>query len=173
MPRHSLCLSFVNTMSAADASAPAVATVQLISSDKESFTVPLELVSYCKTITNILDDLEVSDDTKIPLPNVDSKTLAHIIACCKKADELKDPKKLTEWFCDSFVKDLNQQATFDLTLAANYLSCQIVLNASCSFIAGLINGKTPEEIRGTFGIKNDFTPDEEAEIRRENSWAFV
>lgn len=33
-------------------------------------------------------------------------------------------------------------------------------------------GKTPEEIRRTFGIKNDFTPEEEEEVRRENMWAF-
>ena len=33
-------------------------------------------------------------------------------------------------------------------------------------------GKTPEEIRKTFNIRNDFTPEEEEEVRRENQWAF-
>jgi hypothetical protein len=32
----------------------------------------------------------------------------------------------------------------------------------------LPTGKTPEEIRKTFNIKNDFTPEEEEEVRREN-----
>jgi len=32
----------------------------------------------------------------------------------------------------------------------------------------MIKGKTPEEIRKTFNIKNDFTPEEEEEVRREN-----
>ena len=34
----------------------------------------------------------------------------------------------------------------------------------------MIKGKTPEEIRKTFNIKNDFTPEEEEEVRRENQW---
>lgn len=36
----------------------------------------------------------------------------------------------------------------------------------------MIKGKTPEEIRTTFNIKNDFTAEEEEEVRRENQWAF-
>jgi S-phase kinase-associated protein 1 len=39
-------------------------------------------------------------------------------------------------------------------------------------VANLIKGMTPEEIRRTFGIKNDFTPEEEEEVKRENQWAF-
>lgn len=36
----------------------------------------------------------------------------------------------------------------------------------------MIKGKTPEEIRKTFNIKNDFSAEEEEEVRRENQWAF-
>jgi S-phase kinase-associated protein 1 len=36
----------------------------------------------------------------------------------------------------------------------------------------MIKGKTPEEIRKIFNIENDFTPEEEEEVRRENQWAF-
>lgn len=32
----------------------------------------------------------------------------------------------------------------------------------------MIKGKQPEEIRKLFNIQNDFTPEEEAQIRREN-----
>ncbi|CAA6666716.1 unnamed protein product [Spirodela intermedia] len=42
----------------------------------------------------------------------------------------------------------------------------------CQTVADMIKGKTPEEIRKTFNIKNDFTPEEEEEVRRENQWAF-
>ena len=42
----------------------------------------------------------------------------------------------------------------------------------CQTVADIIKGKTPEEIRAYFNIKNDFTPEEEEEVRRENQWAF-
>jgi S-phase kinase-associated protein 1 len=35
----------------------------------------------------------------------------------------------------------------------------------------MIKGKTPEEIRMQFNIKNDFTPEEEEQVRCENQWA--
>ena len=38
----------------------------------------------------------------------------------------------------------------------------------CNALHALLAGKTPEEIRKTFNIKNDFTPEEEEEVRREN-----
>lgn len=34
----------------------------------------------------------------------------------------------------------------------------------------LFKGKTPEEIRTLFNITNDFTPEEEENIRKENAW---
>lgn len=35
----------------------------------------------------------------------------------------------------------------------------------------MIKGKSAEEIRKTFNITNDFTPEEEAQIKKENDWA--
>ncbi|WMV14915.1 hypothetical protein MTR67_008300 [Solanum verrucosum] len=38
--------------------------------------------------------------------------------------------------------------------------------------ADRIKGKPIEEIREVFGIVNDYTPEEEEEVRRDNAWAF-
>jgi len=35
-----------------------------------------------------------------------------------------------------------------------------LLDVTCKTVAGMIKGKTPEEIRRTFNIKNDFTSQE-------------
>jgi S-phase kinase-associated protein 1 len=55
-----------------------------------------------------------------------------------------------------------------LLLAANYLDIKSLIELCCAKVATMIKGnhfiyligKTPEEIRQTFGIVNDFTPEE-------------
>ena len=56
------------------------------------------------------------------------------------------------------------------TQAANYLDIKPLLDLTCKTVANMIKGKTPEEIRKTFNIKNDFTPEEEEQVRKENAW---
>jgi S-phase kinase-associated protein 1 len=55
--------------------------------------------------------------------------------------------------------------------ASNYLDIKPLLDVGCKTVANMIKGKSPEEIRKTFNITNDFTPEEEDQIRRENEWA--
>ena len=56
--------------------------------------------------------------------------------------------------------------------AANYLNIKELLDLTCQTVADMIKNKTPEEIRRIFNIVNDFTPEEEEEVRKENQWAF-
>ena len=155
--------------------------VTLKSSDGEEFVVEEAVARESQTILHMIED--GCADSGIPLPNVNSKILAKVIEYCKKhVDSVLKPsgtgsvddklieEELKNWDSD-FVK-VDQATLFDLILAANYLNIKGLLDLTCQTVADMIKGKTPEEIRRTFNIKNDFTPEEEEEIRRENQWAF-
>ncbi|KAL5557830.1 hypothetical protein UlMin_034041 [Ulmus minor] len=150
--------------------------ITLKSSDGETFEVDEAVALESQTIKHMIED--DCADNGIPLPNVTSKILSKVIEYCKK--HVETPKlderattvddELKAWDAD-FVK-VDQATLFDLILAANYLNIKSLLDLTCQTVADMIKGKTPEEIRKTFNIKNDFTPEEEEEVRRENQWAF-
>ncbi|CAL9177820.1 unnamed protein product [Musa hybrid cultivar] len=155
-------------------------TITLRSSDGEVFEVEEAVAMESQTIKHMIED--DCADNGIPLPNVTSKILAKVVEYCKKhvdaaarSSSSDDAPSVTEedlktWDAD-FVK-VDQATLFDLILAANYLNIKGLLDLTCQTVADMIKGKTPEEIRKTFNIKNDFTPEEEEEVRRENQWAF-
>ncbi|KAL8160510.1 hypothetical protein V2J09_002047 [Rumex salicifolius] len=148
--------------------------ITLKSSDGETFEVEESVAVESQTIKHMIED-DCADNV-IPLPNVTSKILAKVIEYCRK--HVESPKtedrtaeeELKAWDAE-FVK-VDQATLFDLILAANYLNIKTLLDLTCQTVADMIKGKTPEEIRKTFNIKNDFTPEEEEEVRRENQWAF-
>jgi S-phase kinase-associated protein 1 len=109
-------------------------------------------------------------DDAIPLFNVEKKTLAKIVEWLKKhaSDASKD--ELEKW--DGDFVDVDTDSLYDLLLASNYLSVEVLLGQLVQKVADMIKGKQPEEIRKLFNIKNDFTPEEEEEIRKDNAWAF-
>jgi S-phase kinase-associated protein 1 len=117
----------------------------------------------------MIDD--VGDAETIPLPNLSGKILSRIIEFSTMHANTADTEELDKWD-QYFMSSLGQSELFDVILGANYLNIRTLLDKTCKFVADMIKGKTPEEIRKAFNIKNDFTPEEEAEIRRENQWAF-
>ncbi|PIN12484.1 SCF ubiquitin ligase, Skp1 component [Handroanthus impetiginosus] len=159
--------------------------ITLRSSDGEVFEVEEAVAVESQTIKHMIED-DCADNV-IPLPNVTGKILSKVIEYCKrqvdaaavasaaKADDKLASNATTDEDLKAFDADfvkVDQATLFDLILAANYLNIKTLLDLTCQTVADMIKGKTPEEIRKTFNIKNDFTPEEEEEVRRENQWAF-
>ena len=86
-----------------------------------------------------------------------------------EADWRKKTTDIEDW--DQKFMQVDQEMLFEIILAANYMDIKALLDVGCKTVANMIKGKSPEEIRKTFNIQNDFTPEEEDQIRRENECA--
>mmetsp|Transcript_26218 Transcript_26218/g.36948 ORF Transcript_26218/g.36948 Transcript_26218/m.36948 type:complete len:175 (+) Transcript_26218:149-673(+) len=163
-------------------------TVTLVSKEGDTFSVPTPVAEMSELVKSMMDDDEPDDDdddnqgsgTEIPLPNVKATVLAKVIEFCEHhrtepMTEIEKPLKsqnmvdvVQKWYAD-FV-NVEQVLLFELILAANYMDIKPLLDLTCATVASMIKGKTPEEIRQTFNITNDFSPEEEAQVREENKW---
>ncbi|KAF7849926.1 hypothetical protein BT93_L0110 [Corymbia citriodora subsp. variegata] len=143
--------------------------ITLKSSDGETFQIEEAAALLSKLLKNMIDDNCAS--TPIPLPNVNGKILAKVVEFCNKHTEAGvDAETLRAWNTE-FV-NVEAATLFDYIPAANFLDIPTLLELCCQTVADMIKGKTPEEIKKIFNIKNDFTPEEEEEIRGEKQWAF-
>ncbi|GME83592.1 unnamed protein product [Ambrosiozyma monospora] len=169
----------------------------IITSDGERFPVERKVAEKSILIKNMLKNLlpaegEEDDDDdedpdsdadepiEVPTQNVRSAVMKNILEWCEhykeiqfpddeQDDESKKSAPIDPW--DKNFLNVDQEMLYEIILAANYLNIKPLLNASCKVVAEMIRSKSPEEIRKTFNIVNDFTPEEEAAIKRENEWA--
>lgn len=155
-------------------------TITLMSSDGVERRITRDVAERSVLIKNMLEDcLEI--DQSIPIPNVNDAVLSKVLEWCEHhkndpaptTDDDTDTRKkstdIEEW--DQKFMQVDQEMLFEIILAANYLDIKPLLDVGCKTVANMIKGKSPEEIRKTFNIQNDFTPEEEDQIRRENEWA--
>ncbi|GLT64752.1 hypothetical protein SLA2020_372240 [Shorea laevis] len=155
--------------------------ITLKSSDGQTFEVEEAVAVQSRVIKPMIEDADsvilLPIDDGIRLFNVTGKILSKVVEYCKQhvdADADKDKAVDDELKASDaqFVK-VDQNTLFGLFEAANYLDIPSLLGLAAWTVADMIKGKTPEEIRKTFNIKNDFTPEEEKEIEKENQWKKV
>ena len=151
--------------------------ITLLSCDGKSFKVKVQVAEMSETVKHLIEDTGI--EMPIPLPNVTGKILEKVIEYSTHHTENptkgengenleQNTEDITPW--DKNFVNVEQATLFELILAANYLDIKCLLELTCKTVANMIKGKTPEEIRQTFGIKNDFTPEEEEKVRKENEW---
>ncbi|KAJ7940466.1 Skp1 family, tetramerization domain-containing protein [Mycena leptocephala] len=172
--------------------------VLLVTSDNEQFTTEKDIVERSVLIKNMLEDVGESDQP-IPLPNVSSSVLKKVLEYCEHhrgeplpaadSEQSQDETRkrttdISEW--DQKFITVDQEMLFEIilqpTTSTSSLCCMSTFpfsfvcllchsDVGCKTVANMIKGKTPEEIRKLFNIVNDFTPEEEAQIKKENEWA--
>ena len=137
------------------------------------------IIKRSKTLQFILEDASTKDGHTFTIPQdtVTGPVLQKIEEWCyyhRKHKTLQVPTRdqpPVSWdvaFLDRFKDDHNLLC--GVMMSANYLAIENLLEICAWQVAQFIIGKSPEEIRETFGIENDFTPEEEAQVRQENEF---
>merc|ERR1711976_908646 len=124
-------------------------------------------------VKSMIDENDDDDEVmEVPLPNVKAAILTKVLEFCKHYKKKEAMNEIEKPSCPKVLREfVNQQPVlFELIPAANYMDIKPLLDLTCATFASMIKGKTPEEIRRTFNITNDFSPEEEAQVREENKW---
>ncbi|KAB2628684.1 SKP1-like protein 11 [Pyrus ussuriensis x Pyrus communis] len=114
--------------------------ISLKTSDGEIFEIDENVAMQFQTVKAFFQDESVARDMVMPVPNVHS------------AEHEEVSKKELRKFNNDFVKDETTGNVMELTLAADYLNVDQMLEL--------------------FGVESDFTPEEEQKLRDEYAWAF-
>jgi len=139
------------------------------------FEVQRRVIEMSLMVRDIIENMEGEDgtgmiDDEIPLPNLTPEIAPFILEYCDAHTNVAVEDK------DAWDRQFLQKMTYEEKIAvlhaANFLNVQCLMNLICTWVANEMKGLTTEEIRAKFQIVNDFTPEEEAQIRKENAWAF-
>lgn len=152
--------------------------INLTSSDGITFKVDIDIAKISETIRLMIDALGLEEDEKeiVPLPNLHSSILEMVIkwATFHKNKPIpqecfdKNPDNMSVWDANFF--DVDQATLQQLIMAANYLNIAGMLDLACKKLASIIKGKTPQELRKNFNIKNDIDDKERKELFESKVW---
>jgi S-phase kinase-associated protein 1 len=144
------------------------------------FDLDCAAAKQSELLIDLLDDFS-DGDLEVPIPisiDCSDECLSKIIEWLHHhkdddADNARAPldpsSPIPVWDRNFF--NVDSQMRFEILVMANYLAIKRLLEIGTRTIANMVRGMSVEQIRRCFNIPNDFTPQEEAEIRAELAWA--
>ncbi|OVA01718.1 SKP1 component [Macleaya cordata] len=142
--------------------------------------VAMESQFIKKLVEDDLTDSTLKESTPVFI-NATGRALALLTEYCMKRVELRDrldvdgDKDKTEAYLRGTITSFHREFAnklenamdwVELSRAAYYMAVPDLLEFSCQTVAKFLPSMSVEEVRTLFNIKNDFTPEEEAEIIR-------
>ena len=123
---------------------------------------------YPKEVSFPLNEIDEKNGEKIKefLTHFDGVAPAEI----EKPLTSNDMKTLTDEWSANFVDKMPLEDLVNLTVAANYMGINSLLDLCCAKIASLCKDKSEDEIFKTFNITETFTEEDKNKIKEENKW---
>ena len=154
-------------------------TIKLVTKEGKEIEITkkaAELSEFIKTAIN-----DYPNEASYPLNEIDEKNAEKIKEYLTHFDgvppaEIEKPltsnemKSLTDEWSAGFVDKISLEDLINLTVAANYMGINSLLDLCCAKIASLCKDKSEEEIFKTFNITENLTDEEKNKIKEENKW---
>lgn len=191
----------VGEVPANDQQAAAEKGVIVTTCDGHEVPIPASHIRHLKIISDMLkhlpDEEGEEEVTKVPMPKVGKAELDIILRWTAyhaddpdESDEESDGEDgaaeqdtrcddIPAWDVD-FIKNLvtedgtpgsDLSKLYAVMQACNYLDVKLLLTFCCKFVAARLKDLTVEEARLHFHILNDYSPEEEAQLKIDNAWA--
>lgn len=143
--------------------------ITIISSDGENITIDEKSAKRSNLLNGVLQDFK--GDLEIPTPSVRAEVLKKVVEYLthyKESEPREIPKPLpstnlldvTDEWDVTFINSIDLDFTYEIVNAASYMEIDSLLYLACAKLAALMTGRTVEEIRETFNIENDLSPEE-------------
>ena len=154
-------------------------TIKLLTKDSKELEITKKQAELSELLKQAINDYP--KESSFPLNEIDEKNgekikefLIHFDGVApaeiEKPLTSNDMKSLTDEWSANFVDKMNLEDLVNLTVAANYMGINSLLDLCCAKIASLCKDKSEEEIFKTFNITETFTEEEKNKIKEENKW---
>jgi S-phase kinase-associated protein 1 len=154
-------------------------TIHLKSKEGKDFTITKKAAELSELLKGTMNDYP--DDNSIPLTDIDEKTTEEVLVYLthfngQSPQEIEKPlpssdlKSLIDEWSFNYIDKFNMDDLVNLTVAANFMGINSLLDLCCAKIASLCKDKSEEEVFKIFNITEDFTDEEREKIRKDNQW---
>lgn len=138
----------------------------LISGSARNLCHSKPLIEMSKVISDMVKDLEVSNDCEVYLPfEVPVETLQKLNKFCELNNVIDMPAT-----SKNLVKSLSARELYDMAIISNFLDIKGLLQLVCNQIASTLCGKTLDEMRAMFGVMSDLTRKDKIQIMNDLKW---
>ncbi|KAG8785112.1 hypothetical protein FRC16_002011 [Serendipita sp. 398] len=155
--------------------------VQLITYDGQSIPVDEALLLFSALLKQRMQEAQEKGED-IQVPEASAEVCQKVTEYCKHHRETTPTParvissikggstfEFAKWD-EEFMASLDQEVLLELIVVAQTWGIQPLLDLGCKTVATMLKGKNPQQIREMFEIENDFTPEEEAAIKKEHEW---
>ena len=154
-------------------------TIKIVIKDEKEIEITKKQADLSEVLKNSIN--ENPKDSSFNLKEIDEKTGEKIKEFLTHFDgvppaEIEKPltsnemKNLTDEWSANFIDKIPLEDLVNLSVAANYMGINSLLDLCCAKIASLCKDKSEEEIFKTFNITEPLTEEEKNKIKEENKW---